>query len=225
MKVCASVELPTPIGDTLPATVEVLVKDGSCDPPTHMFAVWSQTPPNVASSSKARVTLYPVHDLVVASHFAHLPQLPPPVPSESDKPAGLNSDGSLIAPYRLTLPVVPLCVPDLDAFALLSAFAYTRDPDGVLRALVPPMPTGPQSSIPIGGDAKTRSAHVLAESYSTQELMRYTIAVNALWRDACALGEYDPRLWAAMDAAWAVILRAIAIQTAKRDSPVAQCSS
>jgi hypothetical protein len=211
MTVCNSVEVPTTVGETLPSTVDVTVKDGSAEPPTHMLAVWSNASANEASSSKQRVTLYPVHSLVSTAHLAHLPPLPPSVTATS-VPRG--ADGQITFPYKVTLPVVPLCVPDLETFSLLSAFTYARDPDGVLRALVPAMPRGPHADMPIKGDARIRSAALLAKAHSPATLMKHAGRVNALWRNACALGAFDPRLWAAMDAAWTIIIGALRIQNA-----------
>jgi hypothetical protein len=143
-----------------------------------------------------------VHGLVVAAHWAHLPPLPagapPPTPEE-------QPDGSLRA--RLALPVVPLCVPDVAAFALLSAFAYARDPDALLRALVPPVPV------------KAAPAAALAAAHTAPALVKRMLAVSALWRDACALGEWDPRLWAALDAAWAILGAAVRTSTGSAQPP------
>ena len=42
----------------------------------------------------------------------------------------------------------------------------------------------------------------LGRAYDVQALLRYAMIVNGIWRNACALGVYDDKLWGAIDFAW-----------------------
>jgi hypothetical protein len=73
-------------------------------PPTHMLAVFRKQLSSKSESCQPRkVTLYPVHSLVFASHCASFPKIPSPLPST------LPEDVSSIR--KVDVPVWPLCLP------------------------------------------------------------------------------------------------------------------
>jgi len=61
-----------PVSNVLPKELSIIVNDLSSDMPTHMFAVFSSRQP---ATSRRRVTLFPAHNLVFATHCANLPIL------------------------------------------------------------------------------------------------------------------------------------------------------
>ncbi|KAJ7906863.1 hypothetical protein B0H13DRAFT_2504695 [Mycena leptocephala] len=156
--------------DGLAKELEIIINDtvsGAC--PTHMFAIHGDTP--LARGQKRHVRLYPFHHLVMAVQCASLPALPPSRP-----------DATL---SKAKIPIVPLCLPSPEMFALLHSYLYTQDPATLLAALIPP-----------------------CES-NLMQLAAHTSKVHGLWCNACALGVVDPHLYDVTEAAWANILAAM----------------
>ena len=101
--------------------LEITINDKtSC--PTHMLAVYCSTSqPN----QPCQVTMYPTHSLILASHCADLPVLPPSCPSSS-------------TPTTATVPVVCLSLPSPPTFPLLHCYLYTKDAAHLSSALLSP---------------------------------------------------------------------------------------
>ncbi|KAJ2973993.1 hypothetical protein NUW54_g11964 [Trametes sanguinea] len=111
----------------LPPTIDAPVRPSSQTPdlsafPTHVLAILSSrssaTTPTMASfadrsslPASTTVPLYPASALVLAAHCALLPPLP----------QGLPPNGRRAA---LTLPIVPLTIPNPEAFPLLHAYLH-----------------------------------------------------------------------------------------------------
>ena len=91
--------------------------------PTHILAVYSR---QVPAATKRRVTLFPMHNIILASHRANLPIL------QSSTPAMPKSAGESIS-----IPVVPLCIPAPEVFPQLSTLLYTKRIDHLLATLLP----------------------------------------------------------------------------------------
>ncbi|KAF9231723.1 hypothetical protein BU15DRAFT_55821, partial [Melanogaster broomeanus] len=166
-----------PISNVLPKELSVVVNDLSSDMPTHMLAVYSR---QVSAAMKRRVTLFPIHNIILASHCANLPSLP------TSNVAPPESAGSYIP-----VPVVPLCIPASEVFPQLSTFLYTKRIDHLLASLLPcPAPQPLYRDDPISESVLSllqQFANKLATTYA-QALLAHAIAVNGLWRNACALG-------------------------------------
>ncbi|TFY79527.1 hypothetical protein EWM64_g4484 [Hericium alpestre] len=98
---------------TLPKEMDIVVNDLSSNVmPTHMMAVYSRLPTQLSSR---RVTLYPVHNIVLATHCAALPALPA---SDPDCPSAPGAS--------INVPVVPLCIPHPQSFPTLVSYLYTK---------------------------------------------------------------------------------------------------
>ena len=220
----------------LTTTMDVAVRPANPMPssnsfPTHILAITSSksspsspTTPTVASfaaqsaaSASVTVPLYPAHALVLAAHCTLLPPLPRSRPS--------NRAASL------TLPVVPLTVPSAETFPLMHAYLHTKRPDTLLAALLPVLASSFPSASPSRSSSSSGSVYVsqftseqfsrlanglAGHAYQTAgaqgapaALMNYAKVVNALWRNVCALGVFDPELWGVMDLAWEIILTAM----------------
>lgn len=176
--------------------------------------------PTVASfaaqmASSHTCALYPTHSLVLAAHCTALPSLPPSRPSNKST--------------SVTLPVVPLTVPDATTFPHLHAYLHTKRADTLLAALLPCL----QSSLPqmsaasssaqrgyiaqFSNDKMHRLAQTLASQVYSQAgsqgalqlLMAYAKVVTNLWKNTCAFGIYDTELWAVIDLAYEIILTAL----------------
>ncbi|OJA16576.1 hypothetical protein AZE42_03837 [Rhizopogon vesiculosus] len=192
-----------PVSNVLPKEFSIIVNDLSSDMPTHMFAVFSSRQP---ATSRRRVTLFPVHNLVFATHCANLPILP------ASRPALPECAGQ-----EIKVPVVPLCIPAPEVFPQLSAFLYTKRIDHLLGSLLP-CPSPPQLYL---DDPSTvmplleEYAQKLAQTYTAQALLTHVGRVHGMWRNAIALGIADERLWCALDVAWEVLLTSLTISIGK----------
>ncbi|KAH7883052.1 hypothetical protein F5I97DRAFT_1816206 [Phlebopus sp. FC_14] len=195
-----------PISNVLPKELSVVINDLSSDMPTHMLAVYSR---QVSAATKRRVTLFPVHNVILATHCANLPILP----TSNVTPPG--SSGSSVS-----VPVVPLCIPAPEVFPQLSTFLYTKRIDHLLASLLPcAVPRTLYRHDPNSEsvrDALQQFASKLATTYSAQALLTHAMAVNGLWRNACALGIADENLWCALDVGWETLICALAISTGKQ---------
>ncbi|KAF5384075.1 hypothetical protein D9615_003424 [Tricholomella constricta] len=171
--------------------------------PTHILAVSSSKNPS------DQAMMFPVHSLVLASHCAQLPRLPP----------------SHQQPHSPTvhLPVLPLSIPSPAAFAVLHSFMYHHRLEAVLKALFP-MPSGFLQSVSheavLGALASGSTLHQLSSylcasaSGNLSTLTTHTAHVKELWQDMAALGLHDPELWDTLDLAWEVVLGALNLAAA-----------
>jgi hypothetical protein len=173
--------------------------------PTHMMAVYSHTPTLRSEPPQPRrVTLYPVHSLVFSSHCTNLPPLSPHCSSTPAQPGTVN------------IPVVPLGLPSAETFPILQSYMYTKRVDTLLSSLLPTPPACAKPGTPLNAIMQEH-ADYLGNEYDIPTLLRHAMIINSLWRNACALGVYDDRLWASIDLAWGSIIGAIEI--AKTRSP------
>lgn len=157
---------------SLPRELEIVVNDmvaAAC--PTHMLAVYSNTPSNTPSTTRRKVTLFPTHHLVLAAHCINLPRLPLSTATTSTK---------------TTLPVIPLCLPSPETFALLQTYLYTKHTTSLLMALLP----------------SNNAPDVLS-------LSRLAMMIHGIWRNACVLGVVDEQLFDTIDKAWDVVVNAM----------------
>lgn len=223
--------LPTASGSALPKEVEVTItNDGSDEAaplPSHMLAVYSSA---AGPQRKSRVTLFPTHSLVLAAHCANLPSLP----STSASASATSSEGGETSSVQMTLPIVPMSIPSPEAFAPLSTFLYTGRADQLLSSLLPCAPDRPltpssdsqdtvedaEAEMEAEEDVQSRReediaayAAKISRSVSSPRLLQSALLINGVWRNCCALGVHDSRLWATMDAAWAVVVSAMALGT------------
>ncbi|KAH7928837.1 hypothetical protein BV22DRAFT_1003883 [Leucogyrophana mollusca] len=194
-----------PITNALPKELSVVINDLSSDMPTHMLAVYARQPSS-SSAVRRRVTLFPTHSIVLAAHCANLPSLPPYAPTSVPDAPGSS----------ISIPVVPLCIPSPDTFSRLSNFLYTKRVDHLLASLLPCPPPASLCSPSLNSSEAAQSFSAkLAATYTAQALLSHAMTVHGLWRNACALGVSDERLWGAMDVAWEVLLGSLAVATAK----------
>lgn len=190
-----------PVSNVLPKELSMIVNDVSSDMPTHMFAVFSSRQP---APARRRVTLFPAHNLVFATHCANLPILP------TSTPALVECAGQ-----EIKVPVIPLCIPSPEVFPQLSTFLYTKRIDHLLASLMP-LPTPP----PLYRDDPTtvmplltQFAQKIADTYTVKTLLLHIAKVHGTWCNTMALGIADERLWCALDTAWEVLLTSLAIST------------
>jgi len=192
-----------PVSNVLPKELSIMVNDISSDMPTHMFAVFSSRQP---ATARHRVTLFPVHNLVFATHCANLPILPASQPALPECPG-----------QEIKVPIVPLCIPAPEVFPQLSTFLYTKRIDHLLESLLPCRPSprlyldDPATVTPL----LEEFAQKIAQTYTAQALLMHVGKVHGMWRNAVALGIPDERLWCALDVAWEVLLTSLAISTGK----------
>ncbi|TFL07728.1 hypothetical protein BDV98DRAFT_497779 [Pterulicium gracile] len=206
-----------PITGALPKTMPIHVTDCASEPPTHMLGIYANTPlPNesvgAAAAPKQKVTLFPAHDVVLASYCANLPILP----RGNDQGTSTPSPDGVKTALDITLPIIPFCIPSPSTFAPLLRFMYTRDPTALQRTLFPcALPT---SHIDIFDSAQEGAAGLrvdfakrIADTYRGQVLMRHVMVIQGMWRNVCVLGIEDKAVWDTIDAAWNVMVLAVAI--------------
>ncbi|TFY69599.1 hypothetical protein EVG20_g3079 [Dentipellis fragilis] len=205
LKVLSSVQAE-PARNALPKELPIVVNDLSCDLPTHMMAVWSRLP---TSLPKRKVTLYPVHNMILAAHCANLPALP------ESHPQPPSTDGESI-----TVPVVPLGLPSPHSFPQLTSYLYTKRVDTLLLALLPCAPPAPLQPSPDSEDREAEQKAMIAQfarklsaTFTPHALLQRTLFIYGMWKNVCALGIFDDNLWLVMELAWEVMMCAMAYAT------------
>lgn len=153
--------------------------------------------------SKTNVTLYPVHDVVLAANCPNLPPFPPVS----------ISDSNTARHPEVTLPVRALCLPSPQTYPQLSHYLYVKNPAVFYGA--PFLPTPLPASLHDTTDQEDLIPHAasLAQTYTAQALLNHVATTHGLWQNLCALGITDLPLWQALDTVWEVLLLAIAIGT------------
>ncbi|KIJ36203.1 hypothetical protein M422DRAFT_179763 [Sphaerobolus stellatus SS14] len=179
----------SPPKDRLPRELEVLISDLSAPAPSHLFAIYSKT--------SSHVSIHPAHALILAAHCANLPSLPP----STSSPAA----DSLPDELKLTLPVVPLCLPSPPNFPMLLHYLYTKKIDHLLASLLPATSFSTSSM-----DQMTSN---FAATFTIQALLTHAARVHGLWSNVVALGVFDEKLWKAMEMVWDVLVGALAKST------------
>jgi hypothetical protein len=201
LRVLSSVEA-TPVRNSLPKELPIMVNDLSSDMPTHMLAVYSRQS-TASPNSTRRVTLFPIHNIIMALHCAHLPTLPKSTASEPDSVG------------QMTLPVIPLCIPSPETFSQLSAYLYTRNCSQLLVSLLPTRMLTPASILSfdhildVDSPELQQYSEKLRATYTPHALLMHAMTINGLWRNACALGVFDDQLWEVLDLAWDAVLGAL----------------
>ncbi|KAF8842797.1 hypothetical protein BDN67DRAFT_988890 [Paxillus ammoniavirescens] len=170
--------------------------------PTHILAL------SRSSSQDSSALLVATHAVVLASHCASLPRLPPSPVS-----------GHPNATVSVTLPVLPISIPSPAAFAPLHAFLYTHSIPQLLSTLIPAIPasflstlTSPQvlrGTLASGPSLHRLSSHLVSSAPGMGALTGVAQNTAAVWRNAVALGVHDPELWDCLDLAWEVVLGAM----------------
>ena len=168
-------------------------------PPTHMLAVFGKQLTG-KSHQPRRVTLYPVHSLVFASHCASLPKFPSPLP------AALPEEGI----RKVDVPVWPLCLPSPATYPHLSTYLYSKRTDLFMKSV---LPRPPPSKFQEDSSRVPGFARELAETFTVQTLVKHALMVFGVWQNACALGVFDDNLWETLDTLWELLLTSIAIGT------------
>jgi hypothetical protein len=198
LKSLASVKA-NPVKDKLSKELEIVTNDMTAIPPTHMLAVFGKHLPS--KSQPRRVTLYPIHSLVFASHCANLPKFPSPLP------AALPEEGI----RKIDVPVWPLCLPSPATYPHLSTYLYSKRTDLFMKSVLPrPPPSAFQLRDPsqVSGFARE-----LAETFTVQTLVKHALMVFGVWQNVCALGVFEDNLWETLDTLWELLLTSIAIGT------------
>jgi hypothetical protein len=214
----------SPVHEALPSELSVTLHDFGAEnaslgamPPSHVLALYSRNPS--PTTCRKRVMLYPIHSVMLAAHCANLQAFPPSPASSAEPPK---------AGKAFSLPVVPLCIPSPEMWTPLASYLYTKRVDLLLPHLLratPPLQAMTLLTSLRGLDDEDeksplvrqaimqRYAAQLRTQLSPKALLVQVMAVNGLWRNACALGIYDENLWAAMDLAWEVLLGALGMLT------------
>ena len=174
----------TPPSGELPPELGLVCNDVSVEPPSHIIAAYS--------TIKTRVTLFPVHALVISANCAHVPTLPRSKPKTPSSPGG-----------TVMIPILSLRIPCLTTFPSLLSYLYTKHIDQLLFELLPAQNTTPIAQL----------ARAYATRLSVKELFIQVQKVYGLWGNVAALGVFDDKLFQALEMAWEVLLNALAIKS------------
>lgn len=157
--------------------------------PSHCLGVFSQEMP--LNGEKRKITLFPIHAMVLAANCCRAPKLPLPI-------AGPRSSG---CSNETIVPLVAFGVPSADTFILILRFLYLKE---YQSTFFPPCfiqsgvaPTTPDEN----------ATHLLAKQLecATDELLRDCLKrVHGLWLNGCALGIVDTLFWRWLNLAWDV---------------------
>ncbi len=192
---------------TLPREISIIVEDMTSISPTHMMAIHGPPPKN-ATDSKTKITLFPVHSLILAAHCAKLPPFPLFNKETSTSSTNLPSQD-------IVLPVRPLFLHSPKTFPILLEYLYLKRNEVLLRHLIPIMLPASLIEEP---DKHESFARVLGNKFSVQGLIQHMTIVHGRWQNACALGGFDDTLWDTMDFAWKLLLMSLAGCTGKSET-------
>lgn len=193
--------------------IDVLVEN-SPDLPTHMLAIHDPAE-KVSPTQKKHVTLYPIHNPVVASQCANLPALPlvptPPL---------------VVDPHQvmMQLPICHLGIPSPEAFAPLMDYLYLHDIGTVADYTLPAFELDEDDSdsdsdsdeeedelLSWKRSVARRVSSQLAQEYAmTPEiLLAHCQRTLSMYRNVVALGVWDSRLWTFIDMSWEILIVAL----------------
>jgi len=187
---------------TLPKEIVMTTDDINCVLPTHMMAVHGPRPTN-DPEAKTKVTLYPVHSLVLAAYCAKLPAFPPlEVADPVENPTS----------RQFTLPIRPLYLHSPQTFSAILEYLYLRSPDILLQRLIPlPLPT-----VMIHKPEEHASlARYIGNRLSIPALFCQVSVVHGIWQNTCALGIFDDHLWGVISFAWKLAVTSLGVATKK----------
>jgi hypothetical protein len=154
--------------------------------PTHMLAVY---PPPM--NQPKSISLTPVHAIVLQAYCSNTFNLPI---SRPDVNKDVSSNGTI------ALPVVPFCVPSVDAFHRIQRYLYVPNVESLFAWLLP-MPI--KRNIPL-----FELISRLSQS-NLDALMKSVALTKSLYLTACALHVVDDSLWRIIEFSWAGLIRAI----------------
>ncbi len=182
----------------LPKELVVLVNDLSAEMPTHMLAIHHASAP---TAPRAKVTMFPTHNIVLASHCANLPSLPPSHPATPTLPGS-----------PLSLPVFSFALPHPESYGHLQSFLYQKNAHLFLASLLPRV--APQELLQAAQKKTVLAfAGVLADTFTPQIILRHAKFIHGIYTNMCVLGIQDDRMWYLLNIAWEVILLAAAISS------------
>ncbi|KAM5546137.1 hypothetical protein V8D89_000263 [Ganoderma adspersum] len=192
--------------------------------PTHVLAVWElphahpvHRKSSAVADARRKVSLIPVHNLVLAMHCAKWFKLGPNNTSETPviDPQGLPGT-------QITLPVVPLAVPHPESFLLLLQALYTHKASWLMDQLVPVQK--PAVAFPSPANPAPENPHYILETgrrlaarYTPSALLEMVGTVVGLWQNAVYLGVSDRRLWTAMDWSYDMLLTGLGFALRRPD--------
>ncbi|CAK5274446.1 unnamed protein product [Mycena citricolor] len=177
-------------------------------PPTVLLAVY-RTPSTSPSTTATQVVLLPAHTNVLALYCSRIPTLPPtpPVPAHV-----VDSESGTLDPSRVRVPVQPLRLPSPSTFPQLLSFLYTKRADNLSKALLPP---GPMSATVNAASSTRAQATLLAQTYTSQALLKHAMDVHGLWSNATVLGIDDDPLWEVIENTWEILMWSLALSVGR----------
>lgn len=153
-------------------------------PPTHALALFAP--------SSSNVSLFAVHEDILAAHCTNLPALAHP----ENIPAN-------------HLPVQTLCFPHPPSYGPLSQYIYSHRQDVLFNALCPGAQMFSRQphlsrSDPVELDEvdMQRVAKMIHATHSRQSIFQSLQYIHGLWANIHALGVHEDGIWEVVDVAW-----------------------
>lgn len=218
-KVLQSVDaVPNP--DVLEDEIDIIVDADNGGLPSHMLAI--HDPSDVGTEDEPKkVTMYPVHNVILASQCSNLPALPI-YPKKGMKLSSTQC--------HQQLPVVHLGVPHPESFPVIKDFLYTHDTSGLVSYMLPLVPSTPSTceaaeiALDPGTDYATKAAayrewkkdmsdryaDAIAAQLEPSVILQHLARVYSVYRNTVALGIRDERIWEYLDMCWEILIVAIA---------------
>ncbi len=215
----------------LPEGYNLLMIDGGLvASATHIFGVYALAPPGTSDPAARRhkhpsfrrtVDLYPTHGAIWSAYCARLPQMaqqPTKLKVYNDPRPGARRASVL------RLPIVPVPVPHPPSFHTLMQFIYTYRKSVLINTLLPcegfALPPD-QLTDPPPETTLPRYAEALAQKSTLLRLCQLAKNVHGAYRNMVCLGVVEPRMWDAIDYAWAAVLAAMDLVAKKVDAEMA----
>ncbi|KAG8840487.1 hypothetical protein FRB91_006036 [Serendipita sp. 411] len=173
-------------------------------PPSHVFALSIQE--NLPNDSS--MILWPIHDIIIASHCSRVSSLP---------------SSSIITSNSPTFNAVPLSVPYPSSLRLILRYLYTQDTASLFHSLLAPcIKHSPKHSrrhlsrviprISIVKFPNLKLPTILAKHCPTSILSSRLQLVRRLWENAMALGIEDAQLWEVLNMVSNILVHALQIR-------------
>ncbi|OBZ76543.1 hypothetical protein A0H81_03142 [Grifola frondosa] len=187
----------------------VLMADsGLATSPTHAFAIYQTTRlPPLGDPARTLNTLFRRRKAKIlvghAEHFAtfcsRIPALPRPDLFFKFLKPPTETSGAVTA---VRMPVIPLAVPDPDAFDHLQQYFYSMLNRNLLFRLIPHDLRIPDGANLTDDERTKRYIEELGATCTVTQLAKYARTVYGLYQNAIALGISHDGLWHTIDYAW-----------------------
>ncbi|THH27272.1 hypothetical protein EUX98_g6914 [Antrodiella citrinella] len=196
LRVCAGIRAPNLPQHLIPPFLDVQAWNLETEMPSHMLAIYP-----LPGTPNPAVTLYPIHDVIFASHCARWPKCPQTTVEAPSTPGG-----------DIHLPVVRIPIPAPAAFPLLASYLYKKQPNLVLKNALPAMDDAFLATLTPAQWLAPQFGRMVAGKFSLEVLVGRARFILGFRANLLALGVADERVWHDLQRAWSVIRVALEVK-------------